>query len=193
MKRLPYLLFLALLVVAPNLPAQSVKTTWQNNAPFSSYKTFAWKDPKTPGLPFYGQWVKPDVIKALSSKGLTQAASGQTPDVIATFHIQGQELVDAETTSDGFDYGAGPWGGGWGYWGGWGGWEAGPIDTTSFTSESPRQIVILTVDLFDAKAKKLIWRGQATVENVSTSEKGDMNQTAKCVEKMFKSYPPKKK
>jgi len=51
--------------------------------------------------------------------------------------------------------------------------------------------LILTVNLLDAKTKKLVWLGQATVENVSSSEKGDASQTKKCVQKMFKSYPPK--
>jgi len=69
----------------------------------------------------------------------------------------------------------------------------GPEDATTFTSEHPREILILTVSMADAKNKMLVWRGQATVENVSSSEKGDEKQTRQCVQKMFKSYPPKSK
>ncbi len=178
-----------------SLRAQTVKVNWQTGAPFSSYKTFAWQDPKTAGLPFYGQWVKPDVIAALTAKGLTLAAAGQAPDLLVTYHIQGQEVLDAtsNTVGDGFDMAPGPWGGGWGWYGGWGGWGAFPEEATTFTSEHPRQMVILTVDLADAKQKKLVWRGQATVENASSNEQGDQKQTSQCVQKLFKAYPPRPK
>jgi Domain of unknown function (DUF4136) len=184
-----------LLFVSLPLCAQTVKVNWRTGAPFTTYKTFAWKDPGKPGLPFYGAWVKADVIAELQSKGLTLAAAGQTPDLFVTYHIQGQQMMDSTSNRDyeGFDAGPGPWSGGWGWYGGWGGWGDISGDATTFTSESPREMVILTVDLADAKQKKLVWRGQATVENASNSEKGDQKQTKSSVQKMFKSYPPKAK
>jgi hypothetical protein len=182
-----------LLLCAMPLCAQNVKVNWQTGAPFASYKTFTWQDPKTQTVPFYGPWVKADAIAELQAKGLTQAAAGQKADLIVTYHMQGQELVDATSTTDGFGMAAGPWGGGWGWNGGWGGWGAFSDDSTTFTSEHPRTILILTVDLADAKANALVFRGQATVENVSKSESGDEKQTKQCVQKIFKSYPPKPK
>jgi Domain of unknown function (DUF4136) len=188
-------LFLCVCLFAVSLQAQTVKVNWRMGAPFASYKTYAWQDPKTPGLPFYGQWVKPDVLAELAAKGLTPAAAGQTPDLLVTYHIQGEQMLDATSNTDyeGFGLGGGPWAGGWGWYGGWGGWGAWPGEATTFTSENPRQMVILTVDMADAKEKKLVWRGQATVESASSSEKGDEKQTKQCVQKLFKSYPPKTK
>jgi Domain of unknown function (DUF4136) len=191
MRSMALALLLNFFLHAPNLWAQTVKVNWQVSAPFTSYKTFAWQEPKNPGLPFYGQWVKPDVIAALNAKGLQQAAREKTPDLLVTYHIQGQETMDQ--TSEGFDSGPGPWGGGWGWYGGWGDWGAWPENSTTYTSEQPREMVILTVDLVDANHKRLLWRGQATVENASNSEKGDAKQTQQCVQKLFKSYPPKSK
>lgn len=191
MKRLVLCFVLSPFLCVPLIRAQTVKVNWQSSAPFATYKTFAWQEPKNPGLPFYAQWIKPDVTAELSQRGLQQVGSGQTPDLVATFHVSGQEMIDAQTTSDGFDYGPGPWGAGWESFGGWGGWGDWPIDQTSFTTEHPRQIVILTVDLLDARHKKLVWRGQATVEDASNSENGDRKQTEKCIQKMFKGYPPK--
>jgi hypothetical protein len=63
---------------------------------------------------------------------------------------------------------------------------------TAITTEEPRTMGILTVDLYDVAKKHLVWRGQATVDSVSNSQKGDEKQTEKSVEKMFKKYPPKK-
>jgi hypothetical protein len=195
MNKLRAFVFLCVVSIGLPLYAQTVKVNWRTGAPFSTYKTYAWRDPQKPGLQFYGQWVKADVLAELKTKGLTPAAAGQTPDVIVTYHIQGQQLMDAtsNTDYDGFDVGPGPWGGGWGWYGGWGGWGEGIGDATTFTSENPREMVILTVDLADAKQKKLVWRGQATVENASNSEKGDEKQTKQCVQKMFKTFPPKAK
>jgi len=188
-------LFLCAFLSAIPLWAQTVKVNWRTGAPFASYKTYAWQDPKNPGLPFYGQWVKPDVQAELAAKGLTPVAAGQTPDLLVTYHIQGEQMLDAtsNTDYDGFDMAPGPWTGGWGWYGGWGGWGGFPGEATTFTSESPRQMVILTLDMADAKQKKLVWRGQATVESAASSEKGDEKQTKQCVQKLFKSYPPKAK
>jgi hypothetical protein len=175
--------------------AQTVKVNWRMGAPFSDYKTYAWQDSKNPGFPFYGQWVKADVVAEMNGKGLTAVAAGKTPDLVVTYHIQGQEVIDStsNTDSDGFGWGPGPWGGGWGIYGGWGGWGAFDTDATTFTSQHPREMMILTVSIADAKTKMLVWRGQATIDSVSNSEKGDEKQTQKCVQKLFKSYPPKGK
>ena len=189
MKSFRGVFIVCLLLCAMPLCAQNVKVNWQTGAPFASYKTFSWQDPKTQTVPFYGPWVKADTIAELQAKGLTPVAAGQKADLIVTYHMQGQELVDATSTTDGFGIGAGPWGGGWG----WGGWGAFSDDSTTITSEHPRTILILTVDLADAKANALVFRGQATVENVSKSESGDEKQTKQCVQKIFKGYPPKPK
>jgi hypothetical protein len=54
MKRMRMSLFLCAFLCAISLPAQTVKVNWRMGAHFSSYKTYAWQDPKNPGLPFYG-------------------------------------------------------------------------------------------------------------------------------------------
>jgi hypothetical protein len=195
MNKLRAAALLCLVVLGPALHAQTVKVNWRTGAPFASYKTYAWQESKNPGFPFYGQWVKADILDQLSAKGLTPVAAGQTPDLLVTYHIQGQELIDAtsNTDLDGFSWGPGPWVGGWGWYGGWGGWGPWNEDSTTFTSEHPREMLILTISMADAKQKILVWRGQATVESVSNSEKGDEKQTEQCVQKLFKDYPPKTK
>jgi hypothetical protein len=192
MKNVRVLTLVCAVLTASPAFAQTVKVNWNQAAPFSDYKTYAWKTGTSQANSFYAGWVKPDVDAQLAAKGLTLASGNQKPDIYVTFHIQTQEVTDAITTDDGFGPGWG-WGGGpWGVWGGWGGWEGGDFSDTAITTEEPRTMGILTVDLYDVAKKHLVWRGQATVDSVSNSQKGDEKQTEKSVEKMFKKYPPKK-
>jgi Domain of unknown function (DUF4136) len=195
MKNVRVLILLCAVLTATPAFAQTIKVNWNQAAPFSDYKTYAWKTGTSQANSFYAGWVKPDVDAQLAAKGLSLASANQKHDIYVTFHLQTQEVMDAVTTDDGFGpgwgWGGGPWGV-WGGWGGWGGWEGGDFSDTAITTQQPRTMGILTVDLYDVAQKHLVWRGQATVDSVSNSQKGDEKQTQKSVEKMFKQYPPKK-
>ncbi len=174
--------------LAATVSAQSVKVNWKMNAPFSDYKTYSWNMGKQQGSGFYRQWVHQYVDDAMAKKGLRKVAGNQNPDLLVVYNMAGQEVLDSTTTTDGFGWGGG-WGGGWGAWGGWGGGGFGPDIST--TEQEPRMMGILTVDLVDAKKKQMIWRGQATEDNISNTQKGDEKQVEKSVQKMFDRYPPK--
>ena len=185
MKKLRIALTLGLLLAGSGALAQTVKVNWQIDAPFSDYRTYAWKASQNEGGEFYHQWVEKDVDSVLSGKGLRSETAGQGPDLYVYYHVMTQEVIDSTTTDDGFGWG----GGRWGRWGGWGGW-GGPDFVE--TEARPRTMGILAVDLIDAKKKELVWRGQATVDMIANTQKGDEKQVEKSVEKMFKQYPPKK-
>jgi hypothetical protein len=173
------------LLVASGALAQTVKVNWQMNAPFSDYRTYAWKQSQNEGGAFYQQWVEKDVDAILAGKGLRSVAAGENPDLYLYYHVLTQEVIDSTTTDDGFGWG----GGRWGRWGGWGGWGGPDIIQTA---ARPRTIGILAVDLIDVKKKQMVWRGQATVDMIANTQKGDEKQVQKSVEKMFKQYPPKR-
>lgn len=172
--------------LAASASAQTVKVNWRTNATFSDYKTYAWRYGKQQGSGFYRQWVRQYVDVELAGKGLKKVSDNQNPDVLVVYNMVSQELLDSTTTSDGFGWGDGAWG----YWGAWGGWgDAGPDIST--TEQEPRMMGILTVDLVDAKKKQLVWRGQATEDSISNTQKGDEKQVRKSVQKMFDRFPPK--
>ena len=180
-------------IAIPCANAQTVKVNWRQQAPFADYKTYSWVSPKGQESGFYGQFVGPNVDEQLQKHGLTKTPQAQPHDLDVAYNFVTQEVMDSTTTSDGFGWDGGGWGGGWGYWGGWGGWglDMGPEFST--TEARPRTMGILTVDLVDDKHKQLVWRGQATEDSVSNSQKGDENQVKKSVEKMFDHFPPKQK
>jgi hypothetical protein len=186
MKNLPIAVTLCSLLVATEALAQTVKVNWQTDAPFADYRTYAWKESKNKGGSFYQQWVEKDVDNTLSEKGLHRVAAGENPDLYVYYHVMTQEVIDSTTTDDGFGWG----GGRWGRWGGWGGWGGPDIVQTE---ARPRTMGVLAVDLIDVKKKQMVWRGQATVDMISNTQRGDEKQVQKSVEKMFKQYPPKEK
>lgn len=183
-------LILFLAIAAGGALGQTVKVNWRIHAPFADYRTYAWRTSKNEGAHFYKQWVHADVDAVLAKKGLRQVSVSQNPDLYIYYHIVTQEVMDSTTMDDGFGWGGGPWGmmGGWGGWGMWGGMGPDIAQTTA----QPRMMGILAVDLIDTKEKALAWRGQATTDAISNTQKGDENQVRKSIDKMFKQYPPPK-
>jgi Domain of unknown function (DUF4136) len=155
--------------------AQQVKTDFDHNANFNQYKTFSFEKIQTPD-PFWVDRIKSSVSASLTAKGWTQVASGGDATIVAMEIDQTHRSLN--TYYDGF-------GGGWGWrWGG----GLGETTTTVDTYE----VGTLVVDLFDARTKKLLWRGSSSE---TLSDKADKNAKAldKGVQKMFDHFPPEKK
>lgn len=166
--------------------AQTVRVNWSKRAAFSDYHTYQWIPSQNDNHPFYRQYVAQYVNYDLKKKGLQEVSASQNPDVLVTYHFLTQQTTEEET--NGFSDG------GWGGFGGWGGWGMGDgmggmYDST--TTEVPITMGLLTVDMIDAKTKKIIWRGQATDDNVTKNNKGQEKSVAKSIHKMLDHFPPK--
>lgn len=191
-----FLLFLTMAVVSIAImprtaPAQSIRANWRLNAPFTDYKTYAWIPSRENDHSFYRQYVDEYVNYTLTKKkGLRRVSDSQSPDLLVEYHFLTQETVDTNTTYMGMGGGWGGWG--WGGWGwGMGGMGMGDMGWATTTQE-PRTIGILTVDLIDARTNQLVWRGQASEDNIVTGSHGEEKQVAMSIFKMFERYPPPK-
>lgn len=172
-----FVLATLILVCLPALAhAQNVRVNWSQRAAFSDYKTYQWIPSRNENHPFYRQYVGDYVNAALQKRGLQPS---QTPDLLVTYHFLTQQTVDTET--NGFGDGG---------WGGWGGWGMGGM-YNSTTMQVPRTMGLLTVDMIDAKTRKIVWRGQATEDNVVKNNKGEEKDVAKSIHKMLSHFPPK--
>ena len=176
--------------VAIGLPlsasAQQIRANWSKDAPFAQYKTYEWVPSEATNHPFYRQYVGEYVNYALTKKkGLQQVTAAQNPDLYVTYHFTTRDVMDWDT----YGYGFGPGWGGWGGWG-WGGWGG-----MSYyqTRPSPRVIGFLTIDLIDARTRKIVWRGEAVQDDVTKSGNAEEKQIAHSVYKMIDRYPPKMK
>jgi hypothetical protein len=183
-KRLLIVIPVWLLLGVSGALAQSVIVNWEERAPFSDYHTYAWRAGREEGAHFFHQWVVRDVDAELAQKGFRRVRVDENPDLYLYYHIAAMEVMDSTTTVDGVGWGPGPWR----FWGGWGGFGPGIAQTTV----QPRTMGILTIDMVDAKMRRLVWRGQATVDNISNSQKGDEKLVKKSIQKMFKQFPPPK-
>ncbi|MDQ1472585.1 MAG: hypothetical protein QOJ99_4065 [Bryobacterales bacterium] len=162
-------------LVGVSLLMASVKTDYDHSADFKSYKTYSWIKVDA-GNPLWIDRIQQAVDQQMSTKGLTKQDSGADLGVAALGRTKKEQTYN--TFYDGI-------GGGWG-WRGFGNMGMGTATTT--VSEQP--VGTLTVDMFDAKSKKLVWRGIAT-ETLSDKPEKNEKKLQKEVADMFKKFPPK--
>jgi Domain of unknown function (DUF4136) len=170
----------ALLVPALAL-AQKVSYDYNKSANFATFKTYAHKDGTKVGQQLIDDRIATAIDTEMAAKGFTKNEA--SPDVFVVYHVAFDKQKDISTFSSGYGGGYGPYGWGWG-----GGWSGGT------TSTQVRDILIgtLVIDLADAKAGQLAWRGMG-VKEVNTQanpEKRDKSIN-NAVKKIFKNYPPK--
>src|SRR4029077_16632505 len=135
------------LLFGGKLSAQQVKTDYDRSANFAQYKTYSWEQVKTKNALDIDR-IKAAVNLALAAKGWTQVDSGGDVSIVAMEITRNQQTLN--TFYDGF-------GGGWG-WRRFGGGGFGEATTTTETYK----VGTLVIDLFDSKAKKLLWRGASS-------------------------------
>jgi hypothetical protein len=171
-QRTVFVLIGIMLLFAGKLSAGQVKTDYDRSADFGQYKTYSWEQVKTRD-PLDTDRIKNAVNTTLAAKGWTQVNSGGDVSVVAMEMTHSQQTLN--TFYDGF-------GGGW-RWRGFGG--MGEATTTTETYK----VGTLVVDLFDAKTKQLIWRGDSS-DTLSNNSNKNIQNLDKDVDKMFKQFPP---
>jgi len=152
---------------------QQVKTDYDRTTDFSHYKTYSWEKVQTQDPLWVGR-IKEAVDAALAAKGLTPVESGGDIAVVAMEMTKNQRTLN--TFYDGF-------GGGWRWGGGFG---------NATTTVDNYKVGTLVVDLFDANAKKVIWRGSAS-DTLSDKSDKNIKNLDEGVQKMFDHFPPNEK
>lgn len=158
---------LAMALLSGALMAQQVSVNYNHNQSFAQYHTYAWGDVDKNRVAnsILAQEAQQDINNALQAKGLTMVQENQNPDLIVVAGGGAKEQTSYEA---------------WGMRGIGGG--VGGI--------TPEQNVegTLIVNLYDAKAKSLVWRGIAEKTLDKSGEKNQKN-VAKAIDKMFKQWP----
>jgi hypothetical protein len=166
---------MVLLFMAGVTFSQDVSTDYDKSYNFSQLKTFAVKVGTSWGNPLSEARVVSEIESGLTKKGWTKADEA-TADAIVMLHGATEQKKDLNTFYSGY--------GGWGY----GGWYGGGM-STAHTTVNEYRVGTLVTDIFDAKTKKLVFRGVATDELSDKPEKNE-KKIKKATEKMFKKFPP---
>lgn len=146
---------------------QSVNTDYDHGANFSNYHTYTWQEVKTTSS-LWSDRIKNAVNQQLQAKGWQEVPSGGDVVLFAMSEVRNQTQEQTFYS-----------GGGW-YWG--------PgIATTSVYNT---RVGSLVISMFDAKTKKLIWRG-ASSGDLSKNPDKNIGKLNKVVAKMFSKFPPK--
>jgi hypothetical protein len=170
------LLALLALGFAVGCATMKVNTDYAREADFSKYKTFAYTDMENnieDTNPLGHRRIVEGIRREMLGKGLQE--TGSNPDLYVTYYGEDKEQVSLDTTS--FGYGYGP---GW-YWGG-------GMGTTTTQVRTYTQGTLI-VDIWDAKAKQLVWRGVAS-DTISDNPEKNIAKLNKALAKMFERYPP---
>jgi len=157
--------------------AQDVNVNYVPGTDFSGYKTYKWVEIQGAEKPdqIVDTQIRQAIDKALAGKGLAKA-TGDTADLAIGYQVALTQQQQWNTYSTG-GYGARRYGGGMG-------------TATSTTIN----IGTVALDMYDAAAKELVWKGQAskTVSNEKDPEKRQKN-IDKAMAKLLKDFPPKPK
>ena len=179
MKRLSVLSILLLLLVAGNAIAQDVRYNFVPGTNFGAYKTYKWVPIK--GAEQVDSMLDGQIKSAFNAQ---LAAKGLTPtEGTADLYVGYQLAITQEKQYNSYTTGTAGWGrAGW--------YGAGGMSTTT-GSTSTILIGQIALDIYDAKAEKIIWRGAAskTIDQKAKPDKQQKN-LAKAAEKLLKNYPP---
>src|SRR5438128_11205736 len=100
----PMLLALLLALVPGIAAAQKITYDFDKTAPFSMFKTYAFKDGTPAGQPLIDQRIVAALESELHAKGLTKNDSN--PDVVVLYHMAFDKQQDISAYSTGPTYGA---------------------------------------------------------------------------------------
>jgi Domain of unknown function (DUF4136) len=174
MKRFTALVSLLFFVVVGSAWGQKVNVDFDKEANFASFKTYTWAEGTPAKNPLMDQRIRDGVDKQLAAKGLQKVEASANPDLVVLYHA----AVGSETQLTTMNTGGYRWGYRWG--GGMG---------TSTTTVDKIPIGQLTVDIGDAKTKKLLWMGNAS-DTLSDKPEKNEKKINNALEKMFKKFPP---
>jgi hypothetical protein len=163
-------LILSLLAFASASVAQDVRVNYNQSKDFSSFHTYAWGEKQIPNNvknPALAQEVRKQINLQLQNRGLKLVPESQNPDLVLV--VSGGSK--AQTTYSNYD-------------------PSGTILTagTDYGVAQTSVIGALVVDIYDVKAKQVIWR--ATAMGILKKENSkNLKLVDDAIEKMFKKYP----
>jgi hypothetical protein len=155
--------------------AQSVNFDFDRSANFRAFRTYTWVRGASLPDALNNQRIVNAINAQLEAKGLRLVDRQANPDLLVAYHA----AFDTDVQVSGFGSG-------------WGGFRY----PGSFSGSVRADEIVtgtLIVDIVDATARTIVWRGTATKEiNMHAKPAQRDKNIARATEKLFKNYPPVK-
>ena len=161
------------LIALSSALAQEVQRDFDKKADFSQYKTYSWAKVQTSN-PLWQQRITDAVDKDLQAKGWQKVESGGDVALAAVGATENQQEYQT------FYNGLGP------------GWRWRGFGDEAYTTVYNYKVGTLVLDMYDAKTKRLIWRGTAS-DTLSSKPAKNEKKLEKSVDKLFEKFPPEGK
>jgi hypothetical protein len=171
------IIVLAALLTAAGAWAQETYIDWDKTAGFENYKTFVWAssdEDLSKSSPLWHDRVVKGITERLVKGGMTELPNDETPDVYVTYFASESQKTRVVTDHMGYGYGAGYYGMG-----------AGMGTSTSRVVTYDKGTLV--IDIWDAKEKKLVWRGSST-DTISDNPKKMEKRLEKMLNKLVKVW-----
>lgn len=173
-----YILSLFAAVLLASCSSLQVKSDYDSNADFRSYKSFYIRTDDLNVNDIDEQRIVSEIANQLKLKGMTEISSGSediTINVSATY----KKINEITAYTPNIGYG----------WGRWGGWRFGvDVSTTNYTETSYNQGTLI-LDFVDVKTNKLVWQGIGSGINVD-SPKSKQKEIPQIIVQILENYPP---
>ena len=158
--------------------AQDVNFSFERDANFSTFETYAWVDMSDGGQPLdelTANQLKSAVEAELAMKGLQKTDSSQA-DLLIGYQTAFRKERAIRVYDTGWGYGPG--------------WRPGGLATTQPTTIPIGSVVL---DMYIRSQKLLVWRGKVT-KTIDVNAKPDKREKniQKGIKKLFENYPPLK-
>jgi hypothetical protein len=160
-------LFAIVLFAATALRADKVRSDFDHSVNFSKFRTFMWIREPVTDEPFAAERIRKAVNLQLTARGLRQVSEGADLAIGANLASEEKHTWETYYSGSGWD-----WGQGW---------------TT--TVEKTYDVGTLTVDVFDANTKKIVWQGIG-IDTIPSKAEKRIKDRDKQIEKMFRNFPP---
>ena len=166
MRRITLLFSVLAIMLILSCSSMSVRTDFDDQADFTTYKTYNWMDNKhkvTIRSNLADSEIKRAVDSELELKGYRRAGKGEKPDLLIIYHMNVTRKIEVDHY-------------GYRYWG------------PRHTEVTRYKEGTLVLDFIDARDQQLIWRGWASGIVGKSAQVRDL--IFKAVGKLMEKYPP---
>ncbi|MEN8138093.1 MAG: DUF4136 domain-containing protein [Bacteroidota bacterium] len=170
-------------------PSMDVSYDYNRNVDFTKFSTFAIDEWNDENSELVDEFTKERILNAMRnemlSRGMTEAEDN--PDIMLDIFV----VTDIERYTTAYTTHMGMYSG----WGGYRGWYSPGFGAGSYNTqfvEHEKLLGTIVLDVYDERAKKLIWQGvgKGEIDGTKRPTESTINNT---ISKIYYKYPIKKK